>query len=174
MLASKDIDLIKQRIKENARRIFEDGTDFPKSRSKIAIMRPEETAEDADQTNDLEQVHRSQKSYDFGILITDPRIIPEFVDVLDAKRLFYSALCQKNEEIKRIEQELLEIDPTRAGSVRQQMEQTTISRVFGEHEIISFMQLRDIRNRELRSILLHQLNFFRSVQRKLEFDVWFI
>ena len=46
----------------------------------------------------------------------------------------------------------------------------TIASVFNEHEIYSMLLLRNIRLRQLRHILLCQMNFFRSIEKRVTLD----
>ncbi|KAJ1501088.1 hypothetical protein HMI55_003585 [Coelomomyces lativittatus] len=47
-----------------------------------------------------------------------------------------------------------------------------ISDFFAPHELLSFLQLRYLKTRELRLILLRQLNFFRSIEKRLILDAF--
>lgn len=62
-----------------------------------------------------------EKQFDHGILIIDNQDKPINTHILEAKKQHYSALCRKNEEIERIEQELLQTDPARATQIKQQL-----------------------------------------------------
>ncbi|KAI9183893.1 hypothetical protein H9P43_002945 [Blastocladiella emersonii ATCC 22665] len=46
-----------------------------------------------------------------------------------------------------------------------------VGSIFSPHEVHAFLQLRFLKTRELRMILLRQLNFFRSVERRLVQDL---
>jgi hypothetical protein len=53
------------------------------------------------------------------------------------------------------------------------MLQPTIATLFTENEIYSILLMRNMRLRELRDILLKQLNFFRSIEKRITNDVSF-
>jgi hypothetical protein len=171
LLKCTDMDLVKQRIREDARRLLEGDEDaMPLSRQK-AQGKNNYGMEELETVMDVEDTLRCRKAFDYGMMIPDTRSIHPSTGMLDAKKQLYSSLHQKNEELKRIEQEMMEIDPSRVASIKLQEEQMSIQTVFGEHEIMSYMLLRNLRSRDLRAQLLSQHNFYRSIEKRITYDV---
>lgn len=171
LLKCTDMDLVKQRIREDSRRILEGDEDtLPMSRQK-AQGKNNYGMEESETVQDVEDTMRHRKPFDYGMMVPDSRKIVPVTDMLDAKKQLYNSLHQKNEELKRIEQEMMEIDPSRVASIKLQEEQMSIQTVFGEHEIMSYMLLRNLRVRDLRSQLLSQHNFYRSIEKRITYDV---
>ncbi|KAJ3386308.1 hypothetical protein HDU92_002613 [Lobulomyces angularis] len=170
VLLCNDIEVVKQKLREAAKGLCEIEDDSTYRKNKVNLNKQQGEETETDRISEFEECLRNKKPFDYGMLITDSRNTNEVDIVLEAKR----TLCQKNEEIKRIEQELLELDPTRAGSVGQQIEPATVSNVFAEHEIFSFLLLKDLKIREHRSSLLNQLNFFRSIEKRICHDTKFL
>lgn len=46
-----------------------------------------------------------------------------------------------------------------------------ICNLFNENELMAFLQLRYIKIRELRETLLEYMNYFRSIEKRLNYDV---
>lgn len=171
LLKSNDMGIVKQRIREDARRVLEGDDDtlvLSKSKSQ---NKNNYGMEDPEIIMDVDETLRSRKPFDYGMIVPDSRRTNVGGDMLEAKKQLYSSLLQKNEELKRIEQEMMEIDPSRVAGIKLQEEEMTIPAVFGEHEILSFMLLRNLRIRELRAQLLGQHNFYRSIEKRISSDV---
>ncbi|KAI8844928.1 hypothetical protein BC829DRAFT_281087 [Chytridium lagenaria] len=89
--------------------------------------------------------------------------------VLDGKKQHYGQILRTNEENRLIEQELMNVDPSRSSGSGSILE-PTLATIFAEHEVLAYFELRFMRTRELRLILSRQLNFMRSVEKRINVD----
>ena len=90
--------------------------------------------------------------------------------ILDSKKELFGSLLIENDTIRKVEQELRNADPTFAKQESSAIT-PTIASVFNIHEIFAIYLLRNLRLRELREILLRQLNFFCSIEKRIAKDV---
>ncbi|KAJ3291858.1 hypothetical protein HK104_005749 [Borealophlyctis nickersoniae] len=111
---------------------------------------------------------RLLKPFDLGMQIPNGRIRIGELTVLEGKKQQFGLTLRNNAELLKVEQELLREDPGRI--LGPHPKEPTIATLFAEHEIYAFLQLRHIRLRELRAKLLRQLNFFRSVEKRITLD----
>ncbi|KAJ3033499.1 hypothetical protein HDV00_006315 [Rhizophlyctis rosea] len=195
LLLSNDLDFVISRLRDNAHRTFElslpsspDGTTTTRPQS--GRSRPNSANNDSSTTrqdpNTLTQQDsvalggagpavppkdddqlRLLKPFDAGMHVPDGGRPGVGVTVLEGKKQVFGMILRSNAELRAVEQELTSADPERV--VRSAVE-PTISTIFAEHEVYAFFQLRHIRLRELRMKLLRQLNFFRSVEKRLTLD----
>lgn len=109
----------------------------------------------------------STKAFELGMKVPDPQDMELAKDfrVLDGKKHAFGMLLRQHAEKQKVEQEIA------GGAVADGKGgvngDATISALFSEHEIYCFLQLRHLRLRDLRKTLLSQLNFFRSVEKRV-------
>ncbi|KAJ3344282.1 hypothetical protein HDU93_000072 [Gonapodya sp. JEL0774] len=108
--------------------------------------------------------------FDLGSLVPDPAR-PRLNEgrSLDAKKRKLAEMIAKNSELREIVEEIGDDDGAEA--IEANIREPTTTLLFAEHELVTFSLLRHIRLGELRDILLRQLNFNRSVERRLAIDL---
>ncbi|KAJ3131653.1 hypothetical protein HK100_006142 [Physocladia obscura] len=169
LIKCSDMDIVQHRLKENSKKIWELGTRAPNSKplmTKAGVLsKPGSRAmQDPAKVFNNDQ-NRLPETFDLGMMLPDGRDHLSDHHVLDGKKQMYGQILKTNEEFRAAEQDL--------GTERKHnsIVEPTISTIFAEHEVNSYMLLRLCRIRELRNILGRQLNFFRSVERRVNFDL---
>ena len=168
LLLSADHEFVSQRLKESAKKVWELAALVPNCRpvnTKITLI-PQ--AHEYKPSPDAEP--RSHKVFDFGMKIPDCHEEIEQRQILDAKKQAYGMILKANAESKKLEQEILNADPTRGFDPSNYID-PTIASVFAEHEVYAFFQLRHIKIREARLKLVRQFNYFRSIEKRITLDV---
>ncbi|KAJ3020639.1 hypothetical protein HKX48_000485 [Thoreauomyces humboldtii] len=179
-----DVDHITGKLREAAHRIFELAGSLPGSNpgnpaSRPASGRPQKPAPRPEgQASDPPPVSivisgssSTLKPFELGMKVPDPRDLelPKDFRVLDGKKHAYGILLRSSADSQKVEQEVTGGAGGEAGHGRA-TNAPTVAALFSEHEILCFLELRLIRVRDLRSTLLSQLNFFRSVEKRLNCD----
>ncbi|KNC95831.1 uncharacterized protein SPPG_09577 [Spizellomyces punctatus DAOM BR117] len=181
LIASNDLESVVSRLREAARRVFETSSTSQSSPG-VTLSRPSSAHEPQQQSDQLQENHAGDgmtmpalasggtiaggKPFELGMKVPDPRDmeLPKDFRVLDGKKHAFGLILRSNVEMRKVEQEITGTDSKRTDG------DPTISTLFSEHEIFSFLQLRHIRLRDLRTSLLSQLNFFRSIEKRINLD----
>lgn len=169
LLLSSDHEYVVSRLKDSAKKVWEAAAATPNCHplsTKITIIPQAHEYKPPAENSDSRHV----KAFDFGMKIPDGRHVIDNSQILDSKKQAYGSIIQSNIDNKRLEQEILSADPSRTFDSSNFIV-PTIASVFAEHEVLAFLELRHIKIREARIILLRQFNFFRSVERKLSIDL---
>jgi hypothetical protein len=169
MLRLADHEQILAHLKVSARIVWTKAASVPHCRplsTKISII-PQNVDTKVDQD---EFEIRFPKVFDLGFKIPTVADEERTEHILAEKRLAYGLILQSNEENRKIEAELISAD--QGGTFDQSSYITpTIASVFAEHEILAYYQLRFIKIREFRIKLLRQMNFFRSIERRITLEM---
>ncbi|KAJ3128094.1 hypothetical protein HK098_005148 [Nowakowskiella sp. JEL0407] len=161
---------INNTLREKAKRLWEytnSFSTFPAQR-KAAYERPasENIPADVFLSISVEELKRLEEGVNRGLFGVDEEELVK-TDVLDAKKAQFESTLRVDEEMRKLENDLV----SEKAKKRNETKSTpSIASLFAEHEIVPFLQLRHLRLRELRSILLHQLNLFRSIERRINLD----
>lgn len=145
LIKSNDIQFTQQRLKESAKRIIKPENYQNRSQQNIPTSAEHESESEEEQEgeggnfntdfDDVDSVEddnvdnsesgkaRKNKSFQFGMLLPDGREKIEVLNVLNAKKQTFGNMVRKNEELRAIEQELMEVDPVRAKILEQQIVQ---------------------------------------------------
>ncbi|KAJ3107131.1 hypothetical protein HDU97_004824 [Phlyctochytrium planicorne] len=171
LLGATDIDFVVSRLKESAKKVWEMAAKKSNTKplsgkggsAKQALRRSTHNISTEDEED------RLPASFDLGMLVPDGREHLCDRHVLDGKKQQYGQILRANEESRLIEQELMNVDPTRSMNSASILE-PTLATIFAEHEVLAYFQLRFMKTRELRIILQRQLNFLRSVEKRITLD----
>ena len=145
MIKSNDIQFTQQRLKESAKRIIKPENYQNRSQQNIPTSAEHESESEEEQEgeggnfntdfDDVDSVEddnvdnsesgkaRKNKAFQFGMFLPDGREKIEVLNVLNAKKQTFGNMVRKNEELRAIEQELMEVDPVRAKILEQQIVQ---------------------------------------------------
>lgn len=168
LIASHDLNYVALKLKERARMIMEltsIGQYVAEKRHTIGLSGKLNLTSDAE----LDEMVK-KRPFDLGMLLPLPVEDTSQSRTLEAKWEHLSEIEKNNEELKKLEEEMLKSDPNSAGLAVSKIVTPVVASVFAEHEVTSFMQLRYLKLRELRSTLLRQMNFFRSIQKRIVND----
>ncbi|TPX37057.1 hypothetical protein SmJEL517_g00863 [Synchytrium microbalum] len=172
LVASQDIDFAAPHLRDSAKKLFE----LAAAANPNAIhSRPNKGSSGGPMFMRQGQTHNAEsdeprlsKPFDLGILIPDARAEKtNDLWVLDEKKKQFGVLLARNDEIRQIEQEMSGLH---GAKVTSRAIDPTIATIFAEHEIHAFVLLRYLKLREVRSTLLRQMNFFRSVEKRVSVD----
>ncbi|KAJ3322787.1 hypothetical protein HDV06_002648 [Boothiomyces sp. JEL0866] len=168
VLLLSDNDQISAHLKESAKRVWEKAAAVPNCHpinTKISII-PQSRDHKAEDTPEIRHV----KLFDFGLNIPkgDYEDINEYI--LNEKKVAYGMILKHNEDTRKLEIEIANADPTNVFDTTIYVNPSLAS-VFAEHEVLGFLQLRYVKIRQFRSKILRQLNFFRSVEKRLVVDM---
>ncbi|KAJ3415446.1 hypothetical protein HDV05_004888 [Chytridiales sp. JEL 0842] len=171
LVCTNDNESVTLRLKDTARRLWEAASKKANCRPMVAkqTTMPKPSGLSI-QEADKDDVLRIPHTFDLGMMLPDGRERLSSFHVLDGKKQQFGQILRANEEAKMIEQELLNVDPNRTVSNLNIID-PTIATIFAEHEILSFVQLRHVRIRDLRETLRRQLNFMRSIEKRINLDV---
>ncbi|KAI8912985.1 hypothetical protein DFJ77DRAFT_63797 [Powellomyces hirtus] len=183
LVITNDLDTIMGKLREAARRIHELSTSVQNNGSgNTASSRPTSARQSKQQEMQEEQASDNGpvsvvlsgstpmiRPFELGMKVPDPRDqeLPKDFRVLDGKKHAYGILLRSSSDRQKVEQE---VSGGGEGGHDRNSNSPAIAALFSEHEVLCFLQLRLIRIRDLRSALLSQLNFFRSVQKRLTLD----
>ncbi|KAJ3056732.1 hypothetical protein HK097_004593 [Rhizophlyctis rosea] len=195
LILSNDLDFVTTRLRDNAHRLFDQShpststsptsSSLPSSRPSSARNQRSKPPSDPDQQPQEsvalggagrsvppkdEDPQRLLKPFDLGMMVPDGGVARGLGStVLEGKKQVFGSVLRSNAEMRMVEQEVIGVgeDGDRSGRV---IVEPTVSTIFAEHEIYAFFQLRHIRLRELRMKMLRQLNFFRSVEKRVNLD----
>ncbi|KAI9344820.1 hypothetical protein DFJ73DRAFT_494065 [Zopfochytrium polystomum] len=172
LICCNDVDFVLPRLKDSARRIWEAASKKANIRpttAKSSILGKTSPRMIGDDDKKEDDGKHFPNTFNLGMLV--PSVEERFSEkrVLDAKKQTFGHILRTNEENLLIEQELLNVDPNRTSNAVPVIE-PTIATIFSEHEILAFVQLRHVHLRELRETLKRQLNFLRSVERKINME----
>ncbi|KAJ3015420.1 UNVERIFIED_CONTAM: hypothetical protein HDU68_012744 [Siphonaria sp. JEL0065] len=170
LMRCNDMDIVLHRLKENARKTWELGSRKPNSKPLMAkssvLSKPGTRAIQEPEKLNFQQ--RTPESFDLGMMVPDGRDHLSDFHVLDGKKQNYGQILKTNEDLVEASQE-------NGGDASKKaipgVIEPTIATVFAEHEINSYMMLRLCRIRELRNTLRGQLNFFRSIEKRVNIDL---
>ncbi|TPX51275.1 hypothetical protein SeLEV6574_g00407 [Synchytrium endobioticum] len=179
LVASQDMDSISLHLRDSAKRLFDiaaaanpnavhssssKGTNSSNVAAAPIFMRQGQTFQaDTDEP-------RSSRPFDLGMLMPDAKgDKPSDIWVLDERKIQFGTLLARNDELRQIEEEMSGIH---GAKVPTRVADPTIATIFAEHEIHAFVLLRYLKLRDVRSVLLRQLNFFRSVEKRVNVDVY--
>ena len=145
LIKSNDIQFTQQRLKESAKRIIKPENYQNRSQQNIPTSAEHESESEEEQEgeggnfntdfDDVDSVEddnvdnsesgkaRKNKAFQFGMFLPDGREKIEVLNVLNAKKQTFGNMVRKNEELRAIEQELMEVDPVRAKILEQQIVQ---------------------------------------------------
>jgi hypothetical protein len=169
MLRLADHEKIQAHLKDSARLVWTKAASVPNCRplaTKISIIPQNKDTKLETDTFEI----RYPKLFDLGFKIPEPEYHDRTDHVLAEKKLAFGLILKSNEETKKIEQEIANADPTKKFDISNYIDPTMAS-VFAEHELLAFFQLRFIKIREYRIKVLRQLNFYRSIERRLVLEV---
>lgn len=169
VLLLTDHDQMLPHLKSAARRIWEKAASVPNCQplnAKISII--PQNREHKNDENPAEIRHH--KLFDFGFKIPDGSYEDRTDHILAEKKLAYGSILKANEDTRKLDLEIANADPTKPLDPSNYIV-PTIASVFAEHEVLGFTQLRFIKVREFRIKILQQLNYFRSIERRLVMDL---
>ncbi|KAJ3140712.1 hypothetical protein HDU90_008015 [Geranomyces variabilis] len=179
LIITNEFETIMSKLREAARRIHEDSQTIGSGSGNASTSRPasgrpqkQERQEEQPPDNGPESIVMSSSTsigqpFQLGMKVPDPRDmeLPKDFRVLDGKKHAYGILLRNSEAQIKVEQA-----SSGEGAHARQPVGPTVAQMFSEHEILCSLQLRLIRIRQIRSTLLSQLNFFRSVEKRLNCD----
>ncbi|KAJ3231446.1 hypothetical protein HDU81_003753 [Chytriomyces hyalinus] len=152
LIRCNDMETVLHRLKENSKRMWELSAKKPNSKPLVAkssvLSKPGTKAIHVSEI-DIDKT-RLPQTFDLGMMLPDGRDHLSDHHVLDAKKQTYGLILKTNEEIENAEQD----DPSKKS----------------KHEVNSYFLLRFCRIRELRNTLRLQLNFFRSIEKRINQD----
>ncbi|ORY43775.1 hypothetical protein BCR33DRAFT_247997 [Rhizoclosmatium globosum] len=169
LMRSNEMEVVLHRLKENARKTWELASKKPNSKPLLAksgvLSKPGTRAIQEPERTTLQP--RLPESFDLGMMVPDGRDHLSDHHVLDGKKQNFGQILRANEELNNADQDTSELNKRQnPASV-----DPTIATIFAEHEINSYFMLRFIRIREYRNILRTQLNFFRSIEKRINVDL---
>ena len=167
LLTSSDDEFVTSRMKDSSSKYWQRAASVAQCRpvnSKVELI-PQSYHFKSHMENE-----RRVNFFDFGMKLPALVAEEEFSHILDLKKQEYGAILKSNSDNQKLEQELLIADPSRKFDQAVYIVPTVAS-VFGDHEVLAYFQLRNIKIRDLRNILIRQFNFFRSIERRLTLDV---
>lgn len=170
LLLSTDHEYVASKLKESAKKYWELAAAVPHCRpinTKVTLI-----PQAHDYKPPIENGEpRHANCFDYGMKIpTGKSNEIDNSQILDPKKHSYAQILKENIDCKKLEQEISNADPTRVFDASNYITPTVAS-VFAEHEILAWLQLRHIKIREARIKLVRQFNFFRSVEKRLTFDM---
>ncbi|KAJ3155281.1 hypothetical protein HDU86_004371 [Geranomyces michiganensis] len=179
LVIAHELDTIMHKLRDAARRIHEDSQNMQNAPGNASTSRPASGRAQKQERQDEQPTDAGPGSvvmssstvitrpFELGMKVPDPRDmeLPKDFRVLDGKKHAYGILLRNSEAQMKVEQA-----SSGEGAHARQPVGPTVAQMFSEHEILCSLQLRLIRIRELRSTLLSQLNFFRSVEKRLNCD----
>ncbi|KAJ3313302.1 hypothetical protein HDV04_002286 [Boothiomyces sp. JEL0838] len=168
ILLLTDNDQISAYLKESAKRLWERAAAVPNCHpinTKISII-PQSRDHKTEEMPDI----RHTRMFDFGLNIPkgDYEDLNEYI--LNEKKVAYGMILKHNEDTRKLEMEIANADPTNVFDTSIYVNPSLAS-VFAEHEVLGFLQLRYVKIRQFRSKILRQLNFFRSIEKRLVVDM---
>jgi hypothetical protein len=168
ILLLADNDIIMNHLKLTARRAWEKAASVPYCRpisAKLTII-----PQNRDQKKEFENNEpRHPKLFDQSLKIPSVNYENRIEHILAEKRLAYGQILKANEDTKKLELEIMNADASKDFDPSNYITPTVAS-IFAEHEMLAFFQLRQIRIRDFRIKVLRQLNFFRSIEKRLVMD----
>jgi hypothetical protein len=169
VLMLSDHEQIQSQLKDSAKRMWGRAASVPNCRpimTKVSII-----PQGKEQKSDSENLEiRYPKLFDMGFKIPTGNFEDRTDHILAEKKLAYGVILKTNEDTRKLEMEILNADPNKVFDKSNYIVPTVAS-VFAEHEVLGFQQLRYIKVREFRIKLLRQLNFFRSIEKRLAMDI---
>ena len=168
ILLLADNDLIMNHLKLTSRRVWEKAASVPYCRpinAKLTVI-----PQNREQKKEAESHEpRHPKLFDHSLKIPSVGYENLRDHILAEKRLAYGQILKANEDTKKLELEILNADASKDFDPSNYITPTVAS-VFAEHEMLAFFQLRYMRTRDFRIKILRQLNFFRSIEKRLVMD----
>lgn len=132
LLVSNDYDFVLARLKDSAKRLFEQSAAIPNSRAREVKMIP---------VNQQKEYHippepemHFHKGFDLGMCIPNGRLDQIDTSIIDAKKDLLEDIIEENEDIRKIEHELINADPT---YVQQGSNMTNVSISF-EYQMFTY------------------------------------
>ncbi|KAJ3000741.1 hypothetical protein HDV02_003543 [Globomyces sp. JEL0801] len=168
ILLLADIDQITAHLKDTGKRIWKKAASVPNCRplnTKVSII-PQSI--DHKNSGDPPEL-RHTKQYDFSFEIPKGNYDDYNDFILKDRKVSYGMILKANEDTKKLEIEIANADPTKVFPQSNYIS-PTIASVFAEHEVLGFCQLRYIKIRDYRNKILRQLNFFRSIEKRIVMD----
>jgi hypothetical protein len=169
VLLLADSEMILNHLKQTSQRVWEKAASVPHSRpvnTKISII-----PQNRDLKKDSEpQEIRHPKLFDFGLKIPTADYDNNVDHILAEKKLAFAHILKANEDTKKLELEIANADASKVFDESNYIV-PTLSSVFAEHEVLCYFQLRFLKIRDARIKVLRQLNFFRSVEKRLTVDL---
>ncbi|KAI8608274.1 hypothetical protein BC830DRAFT_19898 [Chytriomyces sp. MP71] len=168
LIRCNDMDTVLHRLKENARRVWE--VCAKKSNSKPLIAKSSVLSKPGTRAIAVPEINIDQprlpETFDLSMMIPDGRDHLSDFQVLDGKKHMYGLILKNNEDLRIAEQDL----PASERSTNLMID-PTVATIFAEHEVNSYLLLRFCKIRELRNTLRLQLNYFRSIEKRINLDV---
>lgn len=169
VLLLADNDTILAHMKQISRRAWEKAASVPNCRpvnTKINII-----PQNREQKKDTEPLElRHPKLFDLSLKIPNGNYENKMGNILAEKRIAYAQILKANEDTKKLELEIKNADPNSEFDESNYIT-PTIASIFAEHEMLAYFELRFVRIRDFRIRILRQLNFFRSIQKRLVIDL---
>lgn len=169
ILLLSDHEQILGHLKDSAKRMWIKAASVPFCRpinTKISII-----PQAREQKNDNDNFEiRYPKLFDFSFKIPNGNYEDKTDHILAEKKLAYGEILKLNEDARKLELEIANVDPSKIFDPANYIV-PTIASVFAEHEVLGFQQLRFIKIREFRIKLLRQLNWFRSIEKRIIMDL---
>eukprot|EP00842_Homolaphlyctis_polyrhiza_P006956 jgi/Hompol1/84/HPOL_002445-RA len=169
MLLSTDVEQVSVQLKDMAKRVWERAASTHNSRPlsvKISIIPQQREYKPAVDTTE----NRIPRTLDFGMRTPGINENQFKSAILSSKKREYGQILKANEDNRKLEQELLNADPNHIIE-SSSIINPTIATVFAEHEVFAYLQLRFIKIREIRIKVLHQFNYLRSIEKRLNMDI---
>jgi hypothetical protein len=168
VLLLSDHEPIQSHLKESAKRMWERAASVPNCRplmAKVSII-----PQNRELKSDLDGEIRYPKLFDFGFQIPTPDFTNRTEHILNEKKIAYGVIIKTNEDTRKLELEILNADPSKTFDKSNYIT-PTIASIFAEHEVLGYQQLRFIKTRELRLKVLRQLNYFRSIEKRISMQL---
>ncbi|KAJ3307179.1 hypothetical protein HDV03_002690 [Kappamyces sp. JEL0829] len=169
VLLLADNDMILNHLKVTSQRIWEKAASVPNCRpvnTKVSII-PQ--SRDHKKEGEPQEI-RHPKLFDLSLKIPTGNYENQVGHILAEKKLAYASILKANEDTRKVELEIANADSSKIFDESNYIVPTVAS-IFAEHEVLTFFQLRFVKIRDARIKLLRQLNFFRSVEKRLAIDV---
>ncbi|KAI9005402.1 hypothetical protein BC832DRAFT_487234 [Gaertneriomyces semiglobifer] len=171
-LMSNDIELVINRLRDASRRTHE-ANGAPSARPSSGRTQSQDQSDYPRPSVPSQQRDSGpSKPFEWGMKVPDPWDVEVEKDfrVLDAKKQTFGLLLKANDEKRHVEKEITGI-PTaeNSGSLLPStaIVDPTVTTLFAPHETLSYLYLRHVRTRQLRATLLSQLNYFRSIEKRI-------
>jgi hypothetical protein len=110
LLISNDYEFVTNKLRESAKRLFDEAAAIPNSKAKESKMVPVNQQKDFVIPPEPE-IH-FHKGFNLGMCIPNGRL--DLIDtcIIDSKKDFLDSILKDNDEIQKIEQELINADPS--------------------------------------------------------------
>jgi hypothetical protein len=110
LLISNDLEFVLSHLKASAKRVHDTASHTANSKPNDVKMM--DINQQKESKFEVEPEIHFHKTFDLGMAVPDGHLDVIDTDILDAKKELFGKLLAENEEIRKVEMELLNADPT--------------------------------------------------------------